>query len=341
MPTFSRRRLLSTGGAVLAGGLLLGPRVARAAVTLKLGSLAPEGSTWHKSLQKMAASWLEISHGEVELKIYAGGVAGNETVMMRKIRIGQLQAGAFTNVGLMEIDPSAQVLTVPALIRTYGELDEVLRVMGPEFEKRIQAKGFRVLCWADAGWSRLFTKTPLTNPDDVGKFKMFAWEGDPDAVEAYKSGGFKPVVIASTDVLPSLQTGLIDAFPSTPLGALALQWFGLAPNMLDLPWAPLEAGMIVSQAAWDTVPAQYQAPMLASARAIGDAMKAEVRRQDAKAIEVMKTYGLKVNTIDDATRKRWEDKAISMYPMIRGKIVPNEIFDQAKGIAEAWRKAHP
>ncbi len=341
MSTFSRRRLLATGGAALAGGLLFRSGPARAAVTLKLGSLAPDGSTWHKSLQKMAAAWAEISKGEVELKIYAGGVAGNETVMLRKLRIGQLHAGAFTNVGLLEIDPSAQVLTVPALIRTYEELDEVMTKMTPEFERRIVARGFHVLCWAEAGWSRLFTKTPLTNPDDVGKFKMFAWEGDPAAVDVYRAGGFNPVVVASTDVLPSLQTGLLTGFPSTALGALALQWFGLAPNMLDVPWAPLMAGMIVSDAAWQTVPQAYRAPMLAACRTVGAEMKAEVRRQDTKAIEVMQKYGLTVHKVDEATRLRWIQKAISMYPVIRAKVVPPEIFDQTKAIVEAYRKAHP
>jgi TRAP-type C4-dicarboxylate transport system substrate-binding protein len=335
----SRRHLLAAGS-VAAGSLLL-PRFANAAVTLKLGTLAPEGSTWHKALVKMAAKWLELTSGEVDLKIYAGGVAGNETVMLRKMRIGQLHAGAFTNVGLLEIDPSAQVVTVPVLLRNYNELDEVMTKMSPEFEKRILAKNFQVLTWADAGWGRLFTKTALTNPDDVGKFKFFAWEGDPVAVEMYKAGGFNPVVVAATDVLPSLQTGLINGFPATPLSALAAQWFALAPNMLDVPWAPLMACMIVTGDAWKTVPAQFQAPMIAAARQIGVEMRADVRKQDTKAVEVMQKYGLTVNKVDAATTARWIAKGESVYGIVRGKMVPPEIFDQAKSILTAYRAAHP
>jgi TRAP-type C4-dicarboxylate transport system substrate-binding protein len=342
MSSLTRRRLLAAGGAALATAALGFPTPAEAAsITLKLGSLAPEGSTWHKGLQKMAASFTEISGGAVEMKIYAGGVAGNETVILRKMRINQLQVGALTNLGLLDIDPAAQVATVPGLIRSYGELDYVMEKMTSEFERRIAEKGFVVLGWSEAGWSRLFTKEPITNPDDIGKVKMFAWEGDPKAVEAYKVAGFNPVVVSATDVLPSLQSGLLTGFPGTPLSALAMQWFGLANNMLDFPWAPLLAAVVVNKSAWDVIPEAQRSAMLASARTISAEMKAEVRKQDTKAIEVMKKYGLKVNSVDDATRARWNAKAVSMYPVIRGGIVPTDIFDRAKALAEEYRKTHP
>lgn len=337
----TRRQLLAGGGAALATGLLYRPRPARAAVVIKLASLAPEGSTWHKALQKMGQEWATLSGGQVELKIYAGGVAGNETVMVRKMRIGQLHSAALTNLGLLDIDPSAQVINTPVLIRTYPELDHVMGRMTPEFETRIQAKGFKVLNWADAGWAHLFSKEKITNPDDVGKMKIFAWEGDPAAVEMYKAGGFSPVVVAATDVVPALQSGLIDAFPSTPLGALALQWFGLAPNMLKVPWAPLMGATIVDQKVWDTIPAEFQAPMEAAARRIGTDMKDEIRRQDGKAIEVMKKYGLSVNEVDPATFQRWLDKGSSVYGIVREKVVPADIFDMTKKLVDEYRVAHP
>ena len=80
------------------------PTSAWAGVTIKLATLAPEGSRWHKSLHQMGEEWSKITGGEVQLKIYAGGVVGNETVMLKKMRIGQLHAGAITNLGLQEID---------------------------------------------------------------------------------------------------------------------------------------------------------------------------------------------------------------------------------------------
>ena len=216
-----------------------------------------------------------------------------------------------------------------------------MATMGPVFEERIEKNGYVVLSWGDAGWAHLFSGKPLTDPAKVGDLKIFAWEGDPAAVEMYQKGGFKPVVVAATDVLPSLQSGLIDSFPSTPLGALALQWFGLAPNMLDVPWAPLMGAIIVKKDAWEAIPEQHRAAMMASARRIGDETKSQIRSQDKKAITVMKRYGLTVNTVDAATRKRWEDLAKSVHPIVREKMVPADIFDQTKALVDEHRRKNP
>ena len=154
--------------------LMLLPATASADVTIKMATLAPEGTSWYKNLRKMGDEWTRISNGEVKLKIYAGGVVGNETVMLRKMRIGQLHSAAVTNLGLLEIDPNAQVVSTPMLIQTYEELDYVMEKLSPEIERRIEDNGFIVLSWGDAGWVHLFSKEPLTNPADVGKLKIFA-----------------------------------------------------------------------------------------------------------------------------------------------------------------------
>ena len=317
------------------------PAEAQAPLTIKLATLVPEGSTWHKALRLMGEDWARISGGQVKLKIYAGGVAGNETVMVRKMRIGQLHAAALTNLGLMDIEPSAQVVSTPMLIRSYEELDLVMDKMGPEFERRLEESGFKVLSWSDAGWVHLFSKFPLRRPEEAGRLKIFAWEGDPAAVTMYRAGGFKPVVIASTDMIPSLRSGLVDAFPSTPLGALAMQWFALAPNMLDVPWAPLMGATIVSKDVWDAIPANLQTPLIAAARRSGEDYRHEIRRQDRKAVEVMKKYGLTVNSVDEATRAAWERQVIKAYPIVRAQMVPTEIFDRTQAILEAHRSGGP
>ena len=189
-----------------------------------MATLAPEGSTWHKGLRQMGEEWKTISGGEVELKIYAGGVVGNETVMLRKMRIGQLHGGALTNLGLLEIDPGPQVINTPMLIRTYPELDHVWQRW--HLSSKSVLKTTDMLFFHGAMRVGLtYLHEPLTNPDDVGTLNV-AWEGDPGAVEMYQKGGFKPVVVAATDILPSLQSGLLDSFPSSPLAA-RMQWFGL------------------------------------------------------------------------------------------------------------------
>ncbi len=306
-------------------------------LVIKLATLAPEGTTWYKGLRQMGDRWEEISGGKVQLKIYAGGVAGNEGTMVRKMRIGQLHAGALSNLGLLDIDPAPQVTNMPLLIENYDELDYVMKQMSPVFEERLASEGYIVLNWGDAGWAHFFTKEPMRTPEDAAQIKVFCWEGDDAAVEGFRQAGFKPVVIQSTDIMPSLQSGLIDGFPNTPLYALSTQWFALAPNMLDMGWAPLVGATVISAEVWNRIPAEYHEPFMQAAREIGDELKGEIRRQDRKAIEVMQKYGLNVVTIDDATKDAWRRQMEALYPKIRDEMVPAEIFDAAQGHVRDYR----
>ncbi len=336
-------RLLRSASLVAAAALasLLLPQVAEAGVTIKMATLAPEGTTWYKALRRMGDDWAQITDGEVTVKIYAGGVVGNETVMLRKMRINQLHAGAVTGLSLIEMDRGALALNTPLLIRDNGELDYVMEHLSSEFEQGVADNSeFRILNWGEVGWVRIFSSRPLVDPDDVGDLKMFVYEGDPHAVEAFRMTGFKPVVLAATDVLPSLQTGLCDAFPNTPLGALSMQWFALAPNMLDLPWSPMVGATIITDSAWEAIPAQYHQDLMASARKNGLETQAEVRRQDSKAIEVMQKYGLKVHEVDAAAEAKWRAKAESTWPIFREKVSDPETFDKVVKLLEEYRATH-
>jgi TRAP-type transport system periplasmic protein len=312
---------------------------ARADVTLKLATLAPEGTTWYRALREMCDEWKEISEGDVTCKIYAGGVVGNETIMVRKMRIGQLHGGQITSLGLGDYDPAPAVLQTPLLIRNNAELDHIMGAMTPMFEERMAEHDIVVLNWGDAGWIHLFTKTPMTDPADAKNFTIYAIEGDPDAVKLYEIAGFKPVVMASTDVLPALQSGLVDAFPSTRLGALSMQWFALSNNMIDVPWAPLMGATIITNDAWAAIPEGYHDSFKAVATRIGEEVKGEIRRQDEKSVSVMEKYGLTVHPVDEQTRQAWEAVGIETHSVMRGKIVPEDVFDEAMRVLEVYRAA--
>jgi TRAP-type C4-dicarboxylate transport system substrate-binding protein len=322
---------------VLTLGLLLAPAAFAQTITVKMATLAPEGTTWYNGLRQIGDRWAEISGGKVQVKIYAGGVAGNEGTQVRKMRIGQLHGAGLTNLGLLDIDAGPQVINTPMLIRSYDELDCVMEAITPTLDQRLLDKGFVVLSWSDAGWSHYFNRAPASTPADAGKYKVWAWEGDPAAVIGFRKMGLNPVVVQSVEVIPSLQSGLIDGFFSTPLASLSLQWFALAPNMLDVPWAPLTGATVITKEAWDAIPAEYHEPFMAAAREVGASLKDEIRRQDNAAIKVMEKYGLTVVPADDALIKQWTDRAVGLYPYFREEIVPPEVFDLTQTTVEACR----
>lgn len=275
-------------------------------ITIKLGSLAPSGSPWDNGLRKIAAEWSRVSGGTVQMRIYAGGITGDEVDMISKMRIGQLQAAGVTGIGLCRIFPGVLAMQLPLTIRTKEELAYVLESMKPWYQKKLEEKGFTVLSWSTVGWAHFFSKEPVVMPDDLKKQKLFLWAGDPDGVQAWKATGFHVVPLSATDILTSLQSGMIDAYTTTPLSTLSYQWFSYTKNMCGMNWAPLLGGIIVSTSAWNSISSDLRPQLAQIVASMSVTMQTEIDAADSQSIEVMKSRGLVVSTVPLAAEAAWQ-----------------------------------
>jgi TRAP-type C4-dicarboxylate transport system substrate-binding protein len=319
--------------------LLFAATGASADERIKLGTLAPSGSTWHTLLKEMGQKWSEASGGKVKLIIYPGGVVGNEGDMVKKIRIGQLQAAALTTIGLHEVSPDPQAIDVPMMIDSFDTLDYVMAKMAPKLEKQLEAKGFITLGWSEVGFVRFFSTHRYDSlADFTSKAKLFGWDGDPASIEAWRAGGFHPVVMSSTDIVPSLQTGLIDTVEMPPLYAFTSRVFEKAKYMLDLKWAPLTGATVIRKDAWERIPADLRPKLLEISRDYARKVALEVRRMDEDALKTMKSQGLEVVPPKDP--KAFEKAAIATWSVIRGKVVPAETFDEVKRLVDEYHASH-
>jgi len=339
MICFSIRR--SAAAVLLAAALaLLAPPAQASPIVVKMATLAPEGSSWYRVLQQMGDDWKKVSGGAVTLRIYPGGVAGDEDAMIRKMRIGQLQAAAVTGIGLAYLDKSFYALHIPMMYASDEEFDYVRDRFSPVLQQQLEAKGFVVLNWGDAGWVHFFSTEPAITPAEAKALKLFVWSGDTTLVQLYKETGFHPVPLSSSDLLPSLQTGMVNAFSSTELAALAFQWFGLAPYMSDLRWAPLTGATVITKAAWDRIPADLRPKLLEASREAGKKLRKEIRRLNEEATAVMLKNGLKIEKVPPAVREQWRKMIEEIHPRIRGQIMPAEAFDAVKKFRDEYRAAH-
>ena len=309
------------------------------AQVIKLGTVAPDGSQWHKALKELAQEWKDLSDGKIVIQIYAGGIAGDDPDLIRKMRIGQLQAAALATSGISYIYPDITALTFPNNIRTDEELRYVIKQVGPFYEKQIYEKGFKILCWTNAGWVHFFSKSPVVTPDDLRKQKLFFWGSESNYFELLKKSGFNPVPLSVTDLLPSLQTGLVTAFASPPQAALAFQWYSLAPNMCSLRWQPLPGVVVMTDKAWEQIPEKLRPEFKKRAARIGARIWNESVKLDNESIEVMKKHDLKVSSMTSKAQAEWE-KLINDVgaPVLVGHRFSREAFDKINKVLKEYRE---
>lgn len=327
--------------AVLAGLTLFAetsPLPAQQQTTIRLATLAPRGTSYVGSLTAMGEKWRQAPSGGAKLIIYPDGTMGTEADMVRRMRVGQIQAALLTADGLSEIDPSVGVLQkMPMVYRSLDEAEYIRMQMQPKIEKRLADKGFIALNWGDAGWVRFFSTVPASTPDEFKKLKVFVTADDHDQIEIMKAVGYKPVPLEWSDALVSLQTGLINVVPVTPFLALSGQYNTVTHHMLELNWAPLIGGMVITKQAWDSLPPQARNAMRDAAVEAGKQIQARSRQESDEAVAAMQKRGLQVHLVTPGVEAEWHKLAETVYPRIRGKMVPEDIYDEVQSLLVQYR----
>ncbi len=330
------------GAVALLASLAAAPAAHANNKSLRIGSLVPKNSLYHRQLLEVADAWRTAQGAGAKYLVYPDGSQGGEAEMARRMRIGQLQGALLSVVGLREIEPSIAALqAMPLLFRNWEEVDHVREKMRASMEKKFYDKGFVVLAWGDAGWVRFFSKEPAVRPDDYKRMKFFAWGSEPDQQAIMKSLGYTPVPLETTDILPAIQTGMINVVPSTPYFALATQVFNTAPHMLDINWAPIVGALVVTRKAWDEMAPPVQQAVRAASDKAGEQIRTKARLEVEEAVDAMKKRGLTVHKPNAEQMKEWNDLATKLYPRIRGSMVPAETFDEVMAHLSAYRASKP
>ncbi|MBN1496692.1 MAG: TRAP transporter substrate-binding protein DctP [Spirochaetes bacterium] len=307
-------------------------------LTIKVGSIAPTGSPWDKALKKIAAEWKTISGGKIQMKIYPGGIVGTEPDMIRKMRIGQLQAAIFTGMGMSYIAPDVFALSLAFMVRDDKELDYLMMKSTPYFENLIAKKGFSVLAWSKAGWINFFTTKPVVYPKDLKPLKLAVAEGDAELLQAWRVMNYNAIPLATNDVMTGLQNGMIEAIYAPPLVAASFQWFGIANHMCAIRIAPLIGGIVMTNKTWDEIPANIRPKLVKSMKQIVDNLYVETIALEKGAIDTMIKHGLKIHVVPADGEKLWRQEAVKSYEVYVGKTFSRELFNKLQGYLKEYRE---
>lgn len=305
-------------------------------VEIKLAHPVPSGTIWDKALAEMGAEWQEDTGGAVRLNIFAGGVVGPDDTVIRKLRLGQIQAASLGYGGLNAIDPAFELFQVPIFFNSYEEFFYVLDRLEPVLKRRLEDKGMILLSWGLGGWVYVFSREPIYEVSDVKHMKLFTAAGDPEMVQIFRRNGFRPVALDAVDMMAGLQTGMFDALPTTPLIALAFRCYRSTTYMHEFGLGPVIAATVITKSAWNRVPEQHRATMLASSKRAEIRLREEIPIQESEALSEMRQRGLEITQGADPLRTTQE--ANRLAESMRGTIVPTEVFDRALSIRNDYRQ---
>ena len=315
------------------------PALARP-IVLKIGSPTPKGSPWDNALKELAAEWREITNGQVQMRIFSGGVAGEEADVIRKMRFNSLQGAVLTALGINVIYPDSFVLSLPFLMHSDDEFEYVLDNIEGRLKEKIEEQGFRVVAWTSVGWIYFFSTDKVVYPDDMRRLKLATSDSDKAIAQALKALDFNAIPVGLNELLTSLNSGLIDACYTVRLGAAAYQWFGIANHMLDLPLSPVLAGIIVSDRAWRQIPDEYKDEMIRAAERVAAKLASETEELEKDAMEIMLDNGLLVHEAPPAAVEEWRNDFERGIEMITGDTFSEEIYEAVREHLEEYRRAH-
>lgn len=276
------------------------------AATLKIATMAPDGTNWMKEMRAGADAIKAKTEGRVELKFYPGGVMGDASTVQRKIKIGQLQGGAFTGGEASVITKDAQAYTVPFLFRTQEEVDQVRAKVDPLVKEQFRKNGFELLGMSGGGFAYLMSTRELKTRDDLKSAKVWVPQGDAIAEATFKAAGVAPIPLPLSDVYTSLQTGLIDTAANTTAGAIAFQWHTKIKYVVDLPVIYTIGELVVDKKAFDALSE-------ADRKTVGDEIATafaqidkQTRADNTSARAALEKEGIKFIAPDESERKNWE-----------------------------------
>jgi len=324
--------------------LLISSAHAEKTFTLKFATLIPADTAWMNIIESWSEELHTKSNGRLNIKIYPGGVMGDEPDVLRKIRSRQLQGAFFTGYGIGRIYSPARVLEMPFLFRNTDESDYVRRHIMPDIEKGFRKKGFELLGWPEVGFLHFFSKHPINSLNQLKQRHIWLWQGDPMGEAFSSAAGVSPVPLSIMDVYTQLSAthGSIDTVYNSPFGALAMQWHTRLKYASNIPITNGIGSLVVSQRFYNRLPADLQQLLKTTGKEVGEEINLVSRRDNEKSIALLKQSGIEFmwDWNDTEKKQMLEIRNLAAKKLDATGYIPQKHFTQAKTILEAYRKLH-
>jgi TRAP-type transport system periplasmic protein len=336
-PPGTRAKWARWAAVLMAVALVAGvPRRAWAeTTTLKIGTLLPQNSPWGHDLKKWADMVATDTGGDLQLDFQWTGQAGDEVLMVQKIRAGQLDGAVVSSAGLAQTGVTdALIFQLPGLFTDWSKLDSVRAAVTDDLNKQFEARGFVVLGWGDAGALKpMSIGFEVHHPADLRGKGVFVVPGDPISPLLFSAiGGITPRTLPVTEILPGLTSGAVTFLSCSPILAEQLQWAPRITHVGAQTFAFAVGGFLASAPRMKALPQRFKDVMQARGTSLQGRLEPLVRNMDAQAFARMKATKT-VYDLTDAEKAEWKVIFDKVAAQLRGSVFTPAFFDRVEKLA--------
>lgn len=318
---------------------LIGASLVEAA-TIKIATIAPDGSAWMKEMRRAAEAVKQRTQGQLEIKFYPGGVMGSDATVVKKIKLGQLQGGAFSGAELSPVLPDAQIYSLPFLFRDQREVDYVRGKLDARLKADFEKQGMKILGMCGGGFAYLMSTRSIQNRDDLKKSKVWVPQADKIAQVTFEAGNVTPIALPLADVFTALSTGMIETVGNTPSGTIAFQWHTKIKYLIDFPLTYIMGMLAVDKKIFDRLDPVQQAVLLEEFDKSFAKIDAQTRQDNAAAYEALTKQGVQVIKPNAEERAFWVSTGEKAREQLaKEKAYTPELYAELLIALEAARKS--
>ena len=311
------------------------------ALVLKIASVAPDESAWGEAYRKLSKIVEKLTGGSLSIKHYPGGVMGDEPSLVRKIKIGQLHGAALTELGLGMVLPQTRLFNLVLFYRSFDEWDHVRDNLLEDYREIARKNGFELIGWTEIGPVRIFSKKKLLTFQDYKKAKLWVWAGDPFVkLMAEKGLGVTPVVLTLPEVMPGLQTGMIDTFYCPAYAALALQWYKEAKYVSSMIAGYTSGAVILSKKVYNKLTPQQKEALDIGWKEVFPWLKKEVRKLNEDSYRSFIASGLEPVDIPPAVLNELKRRTVSLNEQAAEMVGAKSIYHKILLLLKTYRNSH-
>lgn len=294
-------------GLALATLALALPHIPVSAQTeFRFSSAAPQASPFGKQIERLANDVATETAGAVKINPFFASQLGAEADVIGQVSRGRIDMGAFTIGALALQVPELGLLHLPFYFDSDAQRDCVMdQHVRPLAAEGLARKGLQLLSWGEVGAYHPIGKKGYATPADLRGAKMGIASNKVNA-EFWKRVGAVPVPTAVADVGASLQTGLIDSYPSVLSYYVPAGLGKIAPVLTKIDLFSGLSAIVANKAAYDKLPAETRAAFdKGIVKTPTSTLRAEIRGLDRALLKMHTDAGGTVVEVSPEQRSQW------------------------------------